>query len=224
MELEEAEQAAIREGRRIVESSMQMANVGKSWDPVTEWEFRVRCQREGLVYWAEQQGGILTEEDLPSNNYGPGGQEHIVYHDPLEDRFWKKTFPNESGRGPTGFFTPAGYLRRLRLSNLIFADDVKLEGIINASEGISIVTSQHYVMPHPERFIPTQEEIESCMKGFGFEEETPTTWVREDGISCGDVHDRNLIRRPDGVIEVIDVQPILQQGREWKNVISVTTL
>ncbi len=34
MELEEAEQAAIREGRRISEASVQMANVGKPRDPI----------------------------------------------------------------------------------------------------------------------------------------------------------------------------------------------
>ncbi len=30
--------------------------------------------------------------------------------------------------------------------------------------------------------------------------------------------DRNFIRRPDGVTEVIDVQPILRDGHEWGNV------
>ena len=34
MELEEAEQATIREGRRISEASKQMANVGKPRDPI----------------------------------------------------------------------------------------------------------------------------------------------------------------------------------------------
>ena len=34
----------------------------------------------------------------------------------------------------------------------------------------------------------------------------------------GDVHNRNLIRRPDGVVEVIDVQPILSEGYDWDGV------
>lgn len=220
MELEEAERAAIREGRQISRASMEMANVGKPRDPIEEWEFRVRCQFEGLYRETQKCGCALSREDLPPKMLGASpGQEVEVFYDPVTDRVWKATYPNQSGKGPTGFFTVAGYLRRLRLSNLIFADDVRFEGVISNKEGISIVTSQHYVMPHPERFIPTQQEIETCMKSYGFEEETPTTWIRKDGISCGDVHDRNLMIAPDGSIEVIDVQPILQSGFDWDDVI-----
>ena len=195
-----------------------MANVDEPRDPVEAWEFHVECQFRGLLRWARRKGCLLRLRDLPERDFGPGGQEHIIYHDVVHGRFWKVTFPNTSGIGPSGFFTPAGYLNRLRLSNRIFGDDVRFEGILSRKAGISIVTSQHYVLPHPERFIPTESEIARCMRGFGFKPASATTWIRDDGVSVGDVHNRNLIRRPDGVVEVIDVQPILSESYDWDGV------
>jgi hypothetical protein len=62
---------------------------------------------------------------------------------------------------------PAGYLRRLRLSNIVFGDDVEFEGIWSRREGMSIVTSQSYIQPHPARFIPTEEEITALLGSLG---------------------------------------------------------
>ena len=149
--------------------------------------------------------------------------EHFIYHHVEQDRFWKTTFPNLAGFGPSGYFTPAGYLRRLRLSNLIFGDDVRFEGVLEKKDGPSIATSQTYIQPHPERFIPTQEEIVRYPEKLGFYQRGSTLWIREeDGISLGDCHDRNFIRTPGETIVAIDVQPILQEGHEWENVIPCT--
>ena len=61
----------------------------------------------------------------------------------------------QSGFGGFGYFTPAGYLRRLRLGNLVFGDDVEFEGLWVQREGPRVVTSQRYVQPDPLRFIPS---------------------------------------------------------------------
>ncbi len=145
--------------------------------------------------------------------------EHEVWHDQPGRRYWKSTFPGKAGCGPFGFYTPAGYLRRMRLTNLVFGDDIRFEGILTRREGLSIVISQPYIQPHPVRFIPTEEEIAACLTALGFAlAEEGGAWERDDGVILGDAHDRNFIRAPDGLIYVIDVQPKLRPGHDWDRV------
>jgi hypothetical protein len=119
---------------------------------------------------------------------------------------WKSTFPGESGFGQFGYYTPAGYLRRLRLSNIIFGDDVEFEGIWTREGGLSIVTSQSYIQAHPVRFIPTAEEICAYLAGLGFtHNDSLMLWERDDGVQLADTHDRNFIRAPDEAIIAVDV-------------------
>ena len=96
------------------------------------------------------------------------GREVTVYQEAFMGRVWKATFPGQSGFGQFGYYTPAGYLRRLRLSNRVFGDDVAFEGIWQRKGGLSIVTSQSYIQPHPVRFIPTEEEIATFLEKLGF--------------------------------------------------------
>ena len=145
--------------------------------------------------------------------------EHEVFFDGITNRFWKSTYPGQSGFGPSGYFTPAGYLRRLRYSNLIFNDDVSFEGILVREKLLSIVTSQKHIQTHPTRFIPSKEEIESYLRYLSFTPITETTWERKDGIEIGDCHNRNFIRTPDEEIIAIDVQPILRPGHDPDNII-----
>ena len=110
--------------------------------------------------------------------------------------------------GPFGYQTPAGYLRRLRLSNLIFGDDVAFEGVLGRGEELKLATSQSYIRPPPVRFIPTEGEIQALLAdlGFGYAE-SAVLWCRDDGTQLGDTHDRNFIRASDESIVAIDVQP-----------------
>ena len=196
-----------------------MANVGQPRDPVEEFEFRVACQFAGLRKAAQKAGCLLKPPDMPAHSFGRGGMEHEVWHDKPGGRYWKATFPGKAGCGPFGFYTPAGYLRRMRLTNLVFGDDLRFEGILARREGLSIVTSQPYIQPHPERFIPTEEEIEGCLAALGFAiSEDTGHWERDDGVILGDAHDRNFIRAPDECLYVIDVQPKLRPGCAWETV------
>ena len=197
-----------------------MAGVGQPRDSVTEWEERCKAQFTALKKFASRRGCSLIERDLPPPvTCIKPGREVSVYHDEIHHRVWKVTFPGQSGFGQSGYFTPAGYLRRLRLSNLIFGDDVEFEGIWSRREGPSIVTSQSYIQPHPERFIPPEDEIISCLDALGFHySHTAMAWERDDGVVLADTHDRNFIRAPDGAIVAIDVQPRLLPGFEWDSV------
>ena len=148
-----------------------------------------------------------------------------MYHAPNPVRYWKSTFPGEAGFGQFGYYTPAGYLRRLRLSNRIFGDDVEFEGMWSRKEGPSIVTSQSYIHPHPVRFIPTEEEIVALLTELGFSHnESLMLWERSDGVQLADTHDRNFIRAPDESIIAIDVQPRLLPGHDWDEVIVHSSL
>lgn len=163
---------------------------------------------------------MLTDSDLPTRSFGKSGREHEIFHGGGGKRFWKATFPGQSGFGAFGYFTPAGYLRRLRLSNLVFGDEVRFEGIWPRRDGPSIVTSQPYIQPHPERFIPTEKEIRSLLRSLGFRyRESSGLWERKDGVELADTHDRNFIRAPDETIVAIDVQPRLKPDRDWDSVI-----
>ncbi len=224
MDLAEAESAALSGRPKTPRTSRRVADVGEPRDQVTEWEERVAAQFAALKKFASSRGCSLKDRDLPPRAFGKSGREHEVFHAPGAARFWKSTFPGQSGYGHFGYFTPAGYLRRLRLSNHIFGDDVTFEGLWSRREGPSIVTSQSYIQPHPHRFIPTEEEIASYLHSFGFtQNESTLLWERDDGIELADTHDRNFIRAPDTTIIAIDVQPRLKPGHEWQSVKPAST-
>ncbi|MDB6117434.1 MAG: hypothetical protein JWO08_1215 [Verrucomicrobiaceae bacterium] len=219
MDLAEAESIAIANRPSPGRPGGRVANVDQPRDQVTEWEERVAAQFAGLKAWAKSCGCLLKTENLPKRAFGPSGREHEVFHDVVQSRFWKATFPNQAGCGPFGFFTPAGYLRRLRLTNRIFCDDVRFEGVWVRKLGVSLVTSQSYIQPHTERFIPTEAEISSFLEQLGFHwEDTSAAWEREDGVVLGDTHDRNFIRAPDGLLYAIDVQARMKSGFDWEAV------
>ncbi len=199
-----------------------MADVGEPRDPVAEWEARVEAQFAALKKFAAGCGCSLTDADLPRRAFGKSGREHEVFHAPGALRYWKSTFPGQAGFGQFGYYTPAGYLRRLRLSNRIFGDDVAFGGTWKRKNGLSIVTSQRYIHPDTERFIPTEDEIAAYLSNLGFcYNEQLMLWEPDDGVQLADTHDRNFIRAPDGKLYAIDVQPRLLPGCEFDAVRSV---
>ena len=121
MDLAEAECAALSARPKTSRTGLGVANVGQSRDPVTEWEERVAAQFKALQRFAKSSGSDLTEADMPSVLRGSTpGREITAYLGVDRVRVWKATFPGEAGFGQFGYYTPAGYLRRLRLSNRIF--------------------------------------------------------------------------------------------------------
>lgn len=226
MDLAEAEQAALSGRPKTARAGLGVANVGQPRDPVTEWEERVAAQFKGLQRFAKSSGCALTEADLPPVLRGATpGREITAYLHAAQRRVWKATFPGESGFGQFGYYTPAGYLRRLRLSNRIFGDDVHFEGIWKRPGGLSIVTSQPFIQPHPVRFIPTEDEIHGLLHALGFAyNDTLMLWERSDGVQLADTHDRNFIRAPDETIIAIDVQPRLLPGHDFEAVIAAPSL
>lgn len=213
MDLAAAERAALSGRPKTPRTSGGVADVDEPRDPVAVWEAHVQAQFAALKKFASSCGCALTDKKLPPRAFGKSGREHEVFHAPDAKRFWKSTFPGEAGFGQFGYYTPAGYLRRLRLSNRIFGDDVAFEGMWSRKGRLSIVTSQRYIQAHPLRFIPTADEIESYLHALGFAYDSAAMlWQRDDGVQLADTHDRNFIRAPDATIFAIDVQPRLLPG------------
>ncbi|MEO0416467.1 MAG: hypothetical protein AAF226_16100 [Verrucomicrobiota bacterium] len=223
MGLDEAEAAAVTDRPGTSETILGMANVGPPRDPVEEWERRVRWQFGNLRSFAEDTGIILGRADIPDPlpGYKPG-MEVECYLQEAHLRVWKATFPGQSGFGPAGYSTPFGYLRRLRLSNVIFGDDVQFEGIWPRKDGPSIVTSQTYILPDPLSGIPTEVEVETYMQSLKFNwSASDNGWKRErDGVLVQDCHPRNYIKTIDDEVIAIDVQPKLLPDFAFENVLS----
>jgi hypothetical protein len=142
MELARAEHAAIEGEQRSAQASMALANVEEPRNSAERWERVVRCQFQALKELSAENHCLLKPSQLPKINFSKGGTEHFIYHNIEQGRFWKTTFPNLAGFEPSGYFTPAVYLRRLRPSNLIFSDCHDRNFIRTPSESIVAIDVQ----------------------------------------------------------------------------------
>jgi hypothetical protein len=115
-------------------------------------------QEASLRQWADRMGLLLNSRDLPTKVLR-GGQEHELFHDESSDRYFKVTrhgvfglspgielalisSSNEARRFHLWEATPAEYLERLSLQNLLVPGLNRLEGIIHQSNNdLAIVTS-----------------------------------------------------------------------------------
>lgn len=117
--------------------------------------------------------GLNKDFPLIATPAGTRGYEHEVWikNVPAEvpRRVWKATYPDEFGHLPQGIAAqPIQYLERLLYQNLIFHDDIRLEGIsLDGSADfftMRMVTSQPFVRGRPG----SPEEIEEFFQEQGF--------------------------------------------------------
>lgn len=134
------------------------------------------------------------------------GEEHDVWRDPETHRAVKKTKPLVMKIGQIA------YLERLAKLNEVFADDIKVEGVIKDADGSQqIITSQPWVNGRPS----TSAEIDDMMRRKGFLKAMDGLWYREqDDLWVGDVYNdpvpvegkqrRNVLTDARGNVSVID--------------------
>ncbi|NOX98200.1 MAG: hypothetical protein GXP30_00415 [Verrucomicrobia bacterium] len=181
-------------------------------------------QEASLTEWAENVGLILNPDDLPSKAVR-GGQEHDIWHEEFNDRYWKLTRNGVFGLSPgielalvsssedarrfhLWEATPTQYLERLRLHNVLVPELNRLEGIIAQPGDLTIVTSQ----PRFDIVPVTQDEIDDWFESLGFEKVTSAAYYRkEDNLGVFDAHDKNLIRAG-GTLVPFDVIPCHPEG------------
>ena len=175
---------------------------------------RTAAEEHALRAWAQARSLILD----PARWLAParkGGAEHVVWQDEAADRFIKLTLPGECGwtvdaeeyfdeawdkwvpRPRTRIATPREYLDRLLLANELFGDDIQLLGVLDAGDGMRVVTSQPTIRGEP----PEPEQIAEFMEALGFATLPPVvvrnsgalSFLRErDGIAAFDCHAGNF--------------------------------
>ena len=132
------------------------------------------------------------------------GQEHFVYLDPSSDRVIKIT--RNCAYGLSGYAHE--YLNYLLLSNEIFHDDIRVEGVVQINDVdhdelfAAIVISQPFIQG--ER--PTEEEITIWFQKYNYVAVGKHDFTnREEGIHATDAHTGNLIKVESGELVPIDV-------------------
>ena len=188
-----------------------------------------RATREGkaLWRWGQQNGCCLNPAEYLLLIQG-GGQEHRVWYDEAACRYRKVTHAGRFGWTAMmdfrydkstqedvvcigmGDATPLEYLDRLILQNVVFADDILLEGMAIEAEGLVIATSQGFIEGEP----PQPSEMLEVMKALEYEripgipansEDCFSFYNRQGQIAAFDAHSGNYLKARSGVIVPIDL-------------------
>ncbi len=99
------------------------------------------------------------------------GAEHCVFHDPVRAVAVKATHVNRFGHSAFGEGVPATlleYLDRLAMQNLLFGDDIRIEGVAFDEGQMEIITTQPWIVAHPDAPTASQPEIDAYFAEFGF--------------------------------------------------------
>jgi hypothetical protein len=175
--------------------------------------------------WAEKAGRIIPPRDFERlRKVSQHTSEHVIYYDEAANRAIKHTHPGQFGwvpkldndRWTLGISQPLDYLKRWRLFNEVFGDDVRLEGvtlltgpamIIGASpDPVAAVVSQRWHealdSSHAE---PDEQEVAEFMIRIGFKDlpKSYHGWYRfADGIIVLDARPDNFIKTPNGIAPI----------------------
>lgn len=163
-----------------------------------------------LLRFARSHGLVSSEEWLGLLPPLEGGNEHEVFQ--LADdpgHVLKVTEPDlrlRNGRDRIPKVTSLQYLVRWHLSNLAFGDAAELVAVFETPDGLRIGMRQPFV-PAADRLAPNppQREINSWLRGAGFDYHSGA-WIRkEDGLVMVDTHEGNFVVTPEG-IRPVDVE------------------
>lgn len=194
--------------------------------PVAERKREVARQAARLRETAQARGRLIDPSILRRIRKGTGGNEHDVFEDRASGRMVKigSTAVGVDGYGSTprllsdrkGDYvavkaaTPAEYLERLKLSNEVFGDDVRLHGFTERNGETVPVISQPFVKGREA----TQEEIAGFMDAKGFRPVGMFDWFRDsDGTSVMDAHEGNFLTDEAGRTVPIDTIVTRPTGR-----------
>ncbi len=161
---------------------------------------RELASASSFLAWSRENGAILDPTDFVE--YKAGGGEHSVVFDEVNGRVFKLTKPGLFGAQAED---AGAYLERMALSNRVFGDDVKFEGIVNFPDEHAprTVTSQSFAKGRDA----TSGEQADYLRGKGFVEHDGR-WVHPIlDIAVWDTQTPgNVITRPDGTMQAVDLQ------------------
>jgi hypothetical protein len=122
-------------------------------------------QSKRLEEFAVGRGLILRPPPIRCHAFG---KEHQVWFG--KNSVKKATFPGRFGSSLDGLATPLEYLRRWSLSNEIFGDEARLNGVVRAGDGLRVVISQPFIQAADlDRPHPTGPAIVEFMRDNGFQ-------------------------------------------------------
>jgi serine/threonin/tyrosin kinase-like protein len=172
-----------------------------------------RAEYEALVEWSVRCHKQLDFHYVEKFERVSEGAEHVVHYDPARRRAIKAAHVNRFGHSARDegiAATPLEYLRRLGWHNLLFGDDIRVEGIAYEEEQLEVITSQPWITAHRTAPNPTQQEISAYLSELNFlyvplSEYAPLYFSRRFGLVVADAHDRNVLRDEHGYLSPIDV-------------------
>ena len=182
-------------------------------------------QARRIREWANQTGSLIPPDQFRTlHPVSISTSEHTVYYDAAQNRAVKVTFPGEfgwvpafdNGRWNLGIAMPLDYLRRWQLFNLVFGDDVRLEGATVSAEPsmviggkiepVSAVISQRWhEAANPNSPAPTSAEVSAFLRGLGFEPLPGSFggWLRaNDDIVLLDAFPDNFVKTKSGIMPI----------------------
>ena len=174
-----------------------------------------------LLQWGVEQDLVHEEKEFGFFRRKPfvTASEHSVWF--IEPNRWFKVTnpPNTFGIawGRDGTATPTEYLTRIALQNEHFADDIRLECLLNCGQKMRILTSQRHV----EGRASTYEEIQWWFANLGFVRivyGTSIAWYSmKANLLIADAHEANVIFTSEGKCVPIDLNITKPSGdlREW---------
>lgn len=175
---------------------------------------RVGAEKHCLLEWL--QGNSLLVEECFLTDLRPvsSGAEHAVYHDAAHRLAIKITHPNRFGHSvydaSGGGASPLEYLRRLAYHNVLFGDDIRIVGARLDDEALEIITSQPWIVSHPETPVPSQAAVDEYLTTLGFARTGlfPLGFYfynRLNGLAVADAQPNNILVATDGRLTPIDL-------------------
>lgn len=191
------------ETRRATEELAARLQIDTRRGNGTDFSQRFHQESKSLLSWAVTCGWLISIDRLSSSisNFSEleGGNEHQVYRDSLTKRVIKLTRPPAFGAQGEAYI----YLNNFLAANLLFGDDIRLEGLVEASDGLRFVISQPFV----EGQISSKERIESYFFELGFVlSGTHSFRHQESGLIIADARPANVLEDTQGMLFPIDVQ------------------
>lgn len=162
-----------------------------------------------MVHWAERERWLLDLDRFKLLTAGlkklAGGLEHQVFlhPDPKFGRVVKLTKPPYFGAQ----MDLKKYAYNAIWSNLLFGDDIRLEGFLQVEGGVSVAITQPFVFGKS----PTEPQIKKWFEDQGYVVCGWNKWKGRDGSIIADAHTGNFIRTNDGTLIPIDLQ-VLNPG------------
>ena len=177
------------------------ADVARNAGPIAEKQgvSREDGERLALIQWAVRNKRVIPPAKFANRAGDDGGVEHKVFYKEFGDRVGKVTLDKPQ--------YPLEYLKRMALSDAVFASGEKLEGITfhPGSRRLALVISQDFVKGEH----PTEPEIDAWMAARGFPKASDKThgFYVGHGLVVADASPKNWIKNPQtGTLTPIDIR------------------